>query len=204
LDVYKELLRLNERPVSLEWCKFAEDAHEGYSFQPLEYTSVVNTDLFEDEMDKFGIKQDIEAMLQLLSARERKVVILRYGLNDGDERTLEEVGKILNVTRERVRQIEDRAFKKIRSDYHLKKKLDKIQNTSPKTEENTSKVPFQHKPKQSKTTEDSKLLPKVSDVKSQKNIREVDGDIYERILSRNGFIWRRITNQEATGVKPNR
>src|SRR5205085_6267083 len=41
----KELLRLNERPVSLEWCKFAEDAHEGYSFQPLEYTSVVNTDL---------------------------------------------------------------------------------------------------------------------------------------------------------------
>jgi len=113
----KELLRLNEKPVSLEWGKLSEDAHEGYSFQPLEYTSVVNEDTYDDEIDKLEIKQDIEAMLQMLSLRERKVVILRYGLYDGDERTLEKVGKILHVTRERVRQIEAKAFRKIRRDY---------------------------------------------------------------------------------------
>ncbi len=113
----KQLLHLNEKPISIEWCKHAENAHEGYSFQSLQYTSVVNEDTFDDEMDKFDIKQDIEAMLQLLRVRERQVVALRYGLYDGDERTLEEVGKILHVTRERVRQIEAKAFRKIRRDY---------------------------------------------------------------------------------------
>ncbi len=119
----KELLRLNEKPISLEKCKIAEDDHEGYSFQPLENTSVVNEETLDDEMDKFDIKQDVEAMLQLLSTRERKVVTLRYGLFDDKKRTLEEVGKILHVTRERVRQIEERAFRKFTNNYFLTRKI---------------------------------------------------------------------------------
>jgi hypothetical protein len=91
-------------------------------------------------------------MLQLLSTRERQVVTLRYGLYDEEMQTLEEVGKVLHITRERVRQIEDRAFEKIRSDYHLKKrvikdfitkkKVIKVQDSPQKIEENTMVYPI--------------------------------------------------------------
>src|SRR5258708_38460329 len=168
IERLKELLRLNEKLISLEWCKLAEDAHEGYSFQPLENTSVVNEVTLDDETDELDIKQDVEAMLQLLSTRERQVVTLRYGLYDEEMRTLEEVSKVLGVTRERVRQIEDRAFKKIRNDYHLNnrvikdlitKKIIKVQDSPQQIEENTLKAVSRQESRQRKTVEDSKLLP---------------------------------------------
>lgn len=182
----KELLRLNEKIISLEWCKLAEYAHEGYSFQTLENTSVVNEDTLDDETDELDKKQNIEAMLLLLSTRERQVVTLRYGLYDEEMRTLEEVGKVLHVTRERVRQIEDRAFKKIRSDYHLKKRVIKVQDFPQK------KAVSRHEPKQSKTAEDSKLLPKANDVKGQRSIIEVEGHTFQQTVTRHGFILRRV------------
>lgn len=199
----KELLRLNEKIISLEWCKLAEDAHEGYSFQPLENTSVVSEDILDDEMDKFDMKQYVEVMLRLLTMRERKVIKLRYGLDDDeDERTLEEIGKILYITRERVRQIEERAFKKImnnylltrkiRNDYFLTKKVIKVQDSPQKKEENTLKAVSRHEPRQRKTAEDSKLLPKADDVKGKSNIIEVEGHTLEQIASRHGFILRRV------------
>ena len=188
----KELLRLNERLLSWEWCKLAEDAHGGYSFQPLENTSVVNEDTLDDETDELDIKQNVEAMLQLLSTRERQVVTLRYGLYDEEMRTLEEVGKVLHVTRERVRQIEDRAFEKIRSDYYLKKRVIKIQDTSPKNEENTLKAVSRHEPRQRKTAEDNKVLPKANDVKGKRNIIEVEGHTLEQVASRHGFTLRKV------------
>jgi|GEM_PF-3514251 len=203
IERLKELLRLNEKLISLEWCKLAEDAHEGYSFQPLENTSVVNEVTLDDETDELDIKQDVEAMLQLLSTRERQVVTLRYGLYDEEMRTLEEVGKVLGVTRERVRQIEDRAFKKIRNDYHLNnrvikdfitKKIIKVQDSPQKIEENTLKAVSRQESRQRKTVEDSKLLPKANDVKGKRNIIEVDGQIFERIVFRHGFMWRRVPN----------
>src|SRR6266571_4266756 len=164
----KELLRLNEKIISLEWCKLAEDAHEGYSFQPFTDASAVSEDTLNEGMDKLDLKQYVEVMLRLLTMRERQVIKLRYGLDDDeDERTLEEIGKILHITRERVRQIEERAFKKIRNNYLLtrkirndyfltKKKVIKVQDSPQKNEENTLKAVSRHEPKQRKTAEDSK------------------------------------------------
>ncbi len=200
----KELLRLNEKIISLEWCKLAEDAHEGYSFQPFTDASAVSEDTLNEGMDKLDLKQYVEVMLRLLTMRERQVIKLRYGLDDDeDERTLEEIGKILHITRERVRQIEERAFKKIRNNYLLtrkirndyfltKKKVIKVQDSPQKNEENTLKAVSRHEPKQRKTAEDSKLLPKVNDAKSQRSIIEVEGHTFQQTVTRHGFILRRV------------
>src|SRR5260370_3705364 len=89
----KELLRLNEKLISWERCKLAEDAREGYSFQQLENTAAVSEDTLNEVMDKLDIKQDVEVMLQFLTMKERQVIKLRYGLDDdGDECTLEKIG----------------------------------------------------------------------------------------------------------------
>ena len=55
---------------------------------------------------------------QYLTERERKILYLYYGLDDGEERTLEEIGSLLGVTRERIRQIRNRAFEKLRESPH--------------------------------------------------------------------------------------
>ena len=60
------------------------------------------------------MRQDLGRMLSQLTPRERDIMHLRYGLEDGRQRTLEEVGKLFNITRERVRQIEHKAFRKLR------------------------------------------------------------------------------------------
>ena len=60
------------------------------------------------------LKEQVGAVLRSLSDRERRVLQLRFGLEDGRSRTLEEVGRELNVTRERIRQIEARALLKLR------------------------------------------------------------------------------------------
>jgi RNA polymerase primary sigma factor len=60
------------------------------------------------------MRQDLGRMLSQLTPRERDIMHLRYGLEDGRQRTLEEVGRLFNITRERVRQIEHKAFRKLR------------------------------------------------------------------------------------------
>lgn len=60
------------------------------------------------------LRQHLEAVLSTLGERERKVVQLRYGLVDGRPRTLEEIGRIFGVTRERIRQIESRTLTRLR------------------------------------------------------------------------------------------
>jgi RNA polymerase primary sigma factor len=67
------------------------------------------------------LKEQIEGVLETLTAREKKVLRLRFGIGDGSPRTLEEVGKVFNVTRERVRQIEAKALKKMRHPIRSKK-----------------------------------------------------------------------------------
>ena len=57
---------------------------------------------------------EMKPLLQHLNERERKILYLYYGLDDGEERTLEEIGSLLGVTRERIRQIRNRAFEKLR------------------------------------------------------------------------------------------
>ena len=72
------------------------------------------------EYEKVELHDDIMKILKKLSPREEKIIRLRYGLDDGKPKTLDEVGKIFNLTRERIRQVEERALRK------LKIKLDKI------------------------------------------------------------------------------
>ena len=66
-------------------------------------------------------------MLDTLSEREKKVLILRFGLDDGRPRTLEEVGREFNVTRERIRQIEAKALRKLRHPSRSKKLRDYLE-----------------------------------------------------------------------------
>jgi RNA polymerase primary sigma factor len=68
----------------------------------------------EDQVSKNLLREDLENVLNSLSARERDVLRLRYGLDDGRMKTLEEIGQIFNVTRERIRQIEAKALRKLR------------------------------------------------------------------------------------------
>lgn len=68
----------------------------------------------EDQVSKSLLREDLETVLSTLSPRERDVLRLRYGLDDGRMKTLEEIGQIFNVTRERIRQIEAKALRKLR------------------------------------------------------------------------------------------
>jgi RNA polymerase primary sigma factor len=68
----------------------------------------------EDQVAKNLLREDLESVLSTLSPRERDVLRLRYGLDDGRMKTLEEIGQIFNVTRERIRQIEAKALRKLR------------------------------------------------------------------------------------------
>ena len=70
----------------------------------------------QDELDRIPrlLKANIEQVLKTLTYREREIIKLRYGLGDGYCYTLEELGRIFKVTRERIRQIEDKALRKLR------------------------------------------------------------------------------------------
>jgi RNA polymerase primary sigma factor len=68
----------------------------------------------EDRVAKVLLREDLEGVLETLTPRERDVLKLRYGLDDGRMKTLEEIGQIFNVTRERIRQIEAKALRKLR------------------------------------------------------------------------------------------
>lgn len=68
----------------------------------------------EDQVSKHLLREDLETVLCTLSPRERDVLKLRYGLDDGRMKTLEEIGQLFNVTRERIRQIEAKALRKLR------------------------------------------------------------------------------------------
>ena len=68
----------------------------------------------EQDVAKTLLREDLEGVLATLSPRERDVLRLRYGLDDGRMKTLEEIGQIFDVTRERIRQIEAKALRKLR------------------------------------------------------------------------------------------
>ncbi len=73
----------------------------------------------EENVDAIACRDFLETMLeQYLTVRERKIVYLYYGLDDGEKMTLEEIGSLLGVTRERIRQIRNRAFEKLRESPH--------------------------------------------------------------------------------------
>ena len=73
------------------------------------------------------MKEQLEEVLATLNDREKKVLIMRFGLEDGKPRTLEEVGKAFGVTRERIRQIEAKAIRKLRHPSRAKKLKDYLE-----------------------------------------------------------------------------
>ena len=105
----KEIVAANRTPVSLETpLGKEEDSRLGDFIADAE--SAQPDSSATDEL----LRSDIEGVLNSLLPREREVIRLRYGLDDGRERTLEEVGQLFGITRERVRQIEFKAMRKLR------------------------------------------------------------------------------------------
>ena len=105
----REIIRIAQDPVSLETpIGEEEDSHLG-DFIPDDDAPAP-----ADEACNSMLKQMLSDVLDTLSDRERRVIILRFGLLDGRQRTLEEVGQEFDVTRERIRQIETKALRKLR------------------------------------------------------------------------------------------
>ena len=108
-DKVREILKIAQEPVSLETPIGEEDdSHLG--------------DFIEDEVienpvyytTRVVLREQLDEVLDTLTDREENVLRLRFGLDDGKMRTLEDVGKVFNVTRERIRQIEAKALRKLR------------------------------------------------------------------------------------------
>ena len=105
----REILKISQEPVSLETpIGEEEDSHLG------DFIQDDNVPVPADAAAFTMLKEQLEDVLGTLTEREQKVLRLRFGLDDGRARTLEEVGKEFNVTRERIRQIEAKALRKLR------------------------------------------------------------------------------------------
>ena len=119
VDTVRDILKIAQEPVSLETpIGEEEDSHLG-DFIPDEEASEPS------EAASFSLlREQLEEVLDTLAPREKKVLELRFGIVDGRTRTLEEVGKEFNVTRERIRQIEAKALRKLRHPSRSKKLRD--------------------------------------------------------------------------------
>ena len=119
VDKVREILRVSQEPVSLETpIGEEEDSHLGDFIPDDDAPSPV------DAASHTLLKEQLNSVLKTLTPREAKVLSLRFGLEDGKSRTLEEVGKEFNVTRERIRQIEAKALRKLRHPSRSKKLKD--------------------------------------------------------------------------------
>jgi len=109
VDRINEIIRIAPEPLSLETpVGEQEDSHLG------EFIEDAKADSPSEVASNTVLRKQLESVLATLNEREREVLKLRFGLNDGYARTLEEVGRVFQVTRERIRQIEAKALKKLR------------------------------------------------------------------------------------------
>ena len=119
VDKVREIMRVAQEPVSLETpIGEEEDSHLG-DFIPDDDAPAP-----QDAASHTLLKEKLSDVLSTLTSREEKVLRLRFGLEDGRSRTLEEVGREFNVTRERIRQIEAKALRKLRHPSRSKKLKD--------------------------------------------------------------------------------
>lgn len=118
----REILKISQEPVSLETpIGEEEDSHLG------DFIKDDNVPVPADAATFTLLKEQLEEVLGTLTEREQKVLTLRFGLEDGRARTLEEVGKEFNVTRERIRQIEAKALRKLRHSSRSRKLKDYLE-----------------------------------------------------------------------------
>lgn len=118
----REILKISQEPVSLETpIGEEEDSHLG------DFIKNDNVPVPADAAAFTLLKEQLEEVLGTLTEREQKVLTLRFGLEDGRARTLEEVGKEFNVTRERIRQIEAKALRKLRHPSRSRKLKDYLE-----------------------------------------------------------------------------
>ncbi len=118
----REILKISQEPVSLETpIGEEEDSHLG------DFIQDDNVPVPADAAAFTLLKEQLEEVLGTLTEREQKVLTLRFGLEDGRARTLEEVGKEFNVTRERIRQIEAKALRKLRHPSRSRKLKDYLE-----------------------------------------------------------------------------
>ncbi len=119
VDKVREIMKLSQDPVSLETpIGEEEDSHIGDFIADEEIPAPADAAAFT------LLKEQLMSVLETLTEREERVLRLRFGLDDGRARTLEEVGKVFNVTRERIRQIEAKALRKLRHPSRSKKLKD--------------------------------------------------------------------------------
>ena len=118
----REIVKVSQDPVSLETpIGEEEDSHLGDFVEDREAVSP------QDAASLTMLHSEVEDVLDTLTPRERRVLQLRFGLIDGHQRTLEEVGKRFGVTRERIRQIEAKALRKLRHPSRSKKLRDYLE-----------------------------------------------------------------------------
>ncbi|MBQ4227340.1 MAG: sigma-70 family RNA polymerase sigma factor, partial [Clostridia bacterium] len=121
VEKVREIMKIAQEPVSLETpIGEEEDSHLG-DFLPDEDAPAP-----ADAAAFTLLKEQLLSVLSTLTPREEKVIKLRFGLEDGRQRTLEEVGKEFNVTRERIRQIEAKALRKLKHPSRSKKLKDAL------------------------------------------------------------------------------
>jgi RNA polymerase primary sigma factor len=105
----KAILKFAQKPISLQMPIGDEgDTHFGDFIQDKKVASPANTAV------RSMLKEEMNTILDTLNEKEKKILVLRFGINDGCAHTLEEVGNIFKVTRERIRQIEAKVLKKLR------------------------------------------------------------------------------------------
>lgn len=121
-DRVREIIKVSQLPISLESpIGEEEDSHLG------DFIEDQNAMAPPDAASRQLLKEQIDSVLSSLTSRERRVLQLRFGLEDGRSRTLEEVGKEFNVTRERIRQIEAKALRKLRHPTRSRKLKDYLE-----------------------------------------------------------------------------
>jgi RNA polymerase primary sigma factor len=121
-DKVREIIKVAQLPISLELpMGEEEDSHLGDFIEDRNALPPV------DAASKQLLKEQIDEVLSSLTHREQRVLVLRFGLEDGRSRTLEEVGQEFNVTRERIRQIEAKALRKLRHPSRSRKLKDYLE-----------------------------------------------------------------------------
>ena len=122
-DKVREILKIAQEPVSLETpISEEDDSHLG---------DFIEDEVIENPVDyttRVVLREQLDEVLDTLTDREENVLRLRFGLDDGKMRTLEDVGKVFNVTRERIRQIEAKALRKLRHPSRSKQLKDFIED----------------------------------------------------------------------------